>query len=394
MVRVAVLGAGPTGLEAALAAHDRAWDVAVYEQAGEVAGYVREWAHVRMFTPWAMNVSARIQQELDVPGAGCPTGGEFAAFLDRAAGLLPAGTVHLSTRVRALARDGLLKSDEIGTSVRASRPFRLLLAGAEGSERIDTADVVVDCTGTYGNPNPTGNGGIPALGEDSVDVLRQIPAVDASWRARRVLLVGAGNSAQTAARDLVAAGAQLTWVVRGAQPHWGAVAQDPLPARAALVASSHSIQRSGRVIQGVVVDSLQNSGSEVVVTLRGPQGTRTVTVDRVLSLTGSAPDAALYRQLQVHECYATEGPIALAATLLDSAGTDCLAQTSAGVDVLRNPEPRFFVLGAKSYGRNNSFLLRVGWEQVSEVFAALDADLSAFVATESQVPRAHAEAAS
>jgi hypothetical protein len=34
----------------------------------------------------------------------------------------------------------------------------------------------------------------------------------------------------------------------------------------------------------------------------------------------------------------------------------------------------FFILGSKSYGRNNSFLLRVGWDQVTEVFAALPAD--------------------
>jgi hypothetical protein len=33
------------------------------------------------------------------------------------------------------------------------------------------------------------------------------------------------------------------------------------------------------------------------------------------------------------------------------------------------------VLGIKSYGRNSTFLLRVGWEQVQEVFTALDAEL-------------------
>jgi hypothetical protein len=32
-----------------------------------------------------------------------------------------------------------------------------------------------------------------------------------------------------------------------------------------------------------------------------------------------------------------------------------------------------FILGAKSYGRNATFLMRVGWEQVTEVFALLSA---------------------
>jgi hypothetical protein len=38
---------------------------------------------------------------------------------------------------------------------------------------------------------------------------------------------------------------------------------------------------------------------------------------------------------------------------------------------LRTPEPGFFILGAKSYGRNSGFLLRAGWRQVDDVFASL-----------------------
>ena len=44
---------------------------------------------------------------------------------------------------------------------------------------------------------------------------------------------------------------------------------------------------------------------------------------------------------------------------------------SHGAETLANPEPGFFVLGAKSYGRNPTFLMRVGWEQVEEVFGLL-----------------------
>jgi hypothetical protein len=69
----------------------------------------------------------------------------------------------------------------------------------------------------------------------------------------------------------------------------------------------------------------------------------------------------------------------LSAALLGAAAGDCLQQESHGVDVLRNPEPNFFILGAKSYGRNNQFLMRVGWSQVDEVFEALSADATACV---------------
>ena len=112
----------------------------------------------------------------------------------------------------------------------------------------------------------------------------------------------------------------------------------------------------------------------------------TVVVERVLSLVGSVGDAALYRELQVHECYATSAPMNLSAALLGAAGGDCLVQESHGVDVLRSPEPDFFVLGSKSYGRNNQFLLRVGWEQVAEVVDALVAEHAADRAGSEAVP--------
>ena len=104
-------------------------------------------------------------------------------------------------------------------------------------------------------------------------------------------------------------------------------------------------------------------------------------MDRIVGLTGCLGDTGLYRQLQVHECYATAAPMNLSAALLGAAGgaggQDCLAQESHGVDVLRSPEPNFFVLGMKSYGRNSAFLLRVGYEQVDEVTGAYAAAPSA-----------------
>jgi hypothetical protein len=147
------------------------------------------------------------------------------------------------------------------------------------------------------------------------------------------------------------------------------------------VAASARVAAGGvpgaQVLTGVVVDALSERDGDVVAVLRDRRGgTHEVAADLVVSATGSVGDAGLYRQLQVHECWATEGPIALASTLLGQAGGDCLAQPAAGVDVLRNPEPRFFVLGSKSYGRTPTFLLRVGWEQVDEVVGALDAELA------------------
>jgi thioredoxin reductase len=381
MVRIAVLGAGPTGVEAALAAHEQGWDVTLYERGPQVASSVRAWGHVRLFTPWSMSVSPRAAAAVGLPaGDGCPTGHELAQHLEQVAALLP--DVRLSTTVERVAREGLLKSEQIGSDERGRRPFRLLVSGPDGQERLEAADVVLDCTGTYDNPNPTGAGGIPAPGERAAGdrIVRNLPVVDASWADREVLLVGAGNSAQTVARDLADVGARFTWAVRRTDPTWGAVADDPLLDRAALVDSSRRIAAGdvpgAELVTGVSVEAFRRAGDRVAVTLGAPDGaTREVVVDVVVSMTGAVGDSELFRQLQVHQCYATEGPMALAATLLGSEGGDCLAQVSAGVDALRNPEPRFFVLGSKSYGRNNTFLLRVGWDQVAEVVEALRAEL-------------------
>jgi len=61
----------------------------------------------------------------------------------------------------------------------------------------------------------------------------------------------------------------------------------------------------------------------------------------------------------------------LAASLVGKGSDDCLKLSSCGPETLRNPEPNFYILGAKSYGRNSHFLLRAGFEQVREVFTLI-----------------------
>ncbi len=388
--RVAVLGAGPIGLEAALAAGNRGWPTVVYESAAGVAGNVRHWAHVSLFTPWDMNVSPRMRATLGSTapdGRALPTGGDLIRHVyEPLAALAPvAHTLRLGWGVLAVGREGLLKHERIGHPERARRPFRLLVRDPQGGEHVHHADVVLDCTGTYGHPNALGDAGIPAPGEQasSAHITRHLPDLVAearAWAGRTVLLSGAGHSAQTAAVALAELAAhapdtRVIWAVRAGQPDWYGVSDDPLPARARLTRRSRELAAGSsgavQVRLGHVTDSLAPAGERVEVTLRNGRPERLL-VDRILALNGGVGDHSIYRQLQVHECYATSGPIKLAATLLGESGGDCLAQTGHGPDVLTNPEPGFFVLGAKSYGRNSRFLLRIGWGQVDEVFGLLD----------------------
>ncbi len=399
---VAILGAGPIGIEAALALAERGLPFTLYEAADRVAAHLRSWGHVRLFSPWSLDVSPRMRHWLEKGGveapAGddCPTGDELAALVfEPLAAMEPlASSLALGTRVLAVGRQGLLKHEEIGTGARAERPFRLLCADREGRERVATADVVLDCTGSYGRPNPVGDGGIPAPGERSLDgaIAHRIPDLAteaAEWRGRTVLLVGAGHSAQTAVVELAElagrgsaetagekTGTRVIWALRSERPSWPIDPEDPLPERARLTRRARALAEGAspavEAIFGVVVEGLERDGGRVRVTLRATDGARRrVTVDRVLALTGSVGDHLLYRELQVHECYATSGPMKLAAALLGESSADCLAQKSHGPETLVNPEPGFYILGAKSYGRNNTFLMRTGWQQVDEVVGGL-----------------------
>jgi len=391
---LAILGAGPTGLDAALAAAEASLPFSVYEAADHVAAYLRQWGHVRLFSPWNMNVSPRIQRalaSLGTPapqGSGCPTGHELTDRIFQPLAGSPgiAPHLHLGTRVEAVGRQGLLKNQAIGDPVRKQHRFRLLVRNRGGELRTALADVVLDCTGTYGQPNPTGDGGIPAPGEELFDhrIVRTIPDFAANpgpWAGNRILLVGAGHSAQTAVTGLAALaedhpGTSVVWAMRRDQAEWPLADSDPLPGRAQLIQCAQTLARGAsdhvRCQTGVVVDSIAEKNGRMSVTLRHHNGhLQTEDVDRILSLTGFSGDHLLYRQLQVHECWATSGPMKLAASLLAESSADCLDQTSHGPETLVNPEPDFFILGSKSYGRNSTFLMRVGWQQVDDVFTLL-----------------------
>jgi hypothetical protein len=246
------------------------------------------------------------------------------------------------------------------------------------------ADVVLDCSGTYGNPNWMGNGNIPALGEREHHnrVGYQLKDITGAARERyegkHVLLIGSGHSAATALDDLTQLrGTSVVWVTRtDKKSPLAVVPNDPLPERARLSTKANQLASgSNPAVEyrpSTEVESIASRGNGFEVTLR-TNGTReAVLVDQILAHVGFSPDNRIYRELHVHECYASLGPMKLSAALLAETSTDCLAQTSKGADVLTNPEPGFFILGSKSYGKNSNFLIRIGIQQVQDVYRLID----------------------
>jgi hypothetical protein len=402
---VLVVGAGPVGLEAALAAAEAGLDFALVEAEDRAGANVRSWGHVRMFSSWELNVSARMRAALarggiEAPeGDECPTGEELATrLLDPLARLPAVATrLRLGHRVVAIGKTGLHKAAEIGTPRRAAQSFRALVETPAG-EAVWHARTVLDCSGNYELPLWLGDAGVPAPGERALGtrIVRRLPdfaADPARWFGRTVLLAGSGHSAQTAAAALAAladhavaegrSAPRVIWALRRAHPQvldHVFPAGDPLPERGALharaIALIEGLHPAVEARLGVTVESLAETpepSCRVLVRLRrgDSDGLEEIAVDEVLSLVGTTGDRALHAELHVHECYATCGPIKLAAKLLGEGSADCLAQASGDGEELVNPEPGFFLLGSKSYGRTSAFLMRAGYEQVASVMPRL-----------------------
>ena len=394
MASILVVGAGPVGLDFALKATATGHRVTVVESGFDVGASVRSWGHVTLFSPWEMNTSAAGRALVEGTGrvlpdaASFPTGNDLvAAYLEPIREALAESVeFHFGTDVVAIGRGRILKNSHIGDGVRGGSEFRVLVESDAGEELLE-ADIVVDASGVLDTPNFLGTGGIPALGEADVDdaITRVIPnfeEVAEEFAGDRVLVVGGGTSAATSLRGLLplceSRGTKVLWVTMGEGDPYSRIAEDPLPQRDALFALGNEIAAGSTPIQhraGLTVRRLSSRSDErITVELEDANGGRSLeVVDRILSHVGYRPNAAIYEELQVHQCYASQAPMKLAATLLAAGGGgDCLAQVSPGAETLKNPEPGFFIIGAKSYGRDSAFLLRIGYEQVDSVVSLIE----------------------
>lgn len=390
--RLAVLGAGPIGLEAALYARRWGHPVTVYER-GRVGEYVQRWGHVRLFTPFGMNhtplgrmaiLAEHPQHEFPADG-DCITGREHcAAYLEPLAKTSELHTcLRSETQVLYVGRRGFLKDDDPDGARRGKQPFRILLRDKNQRESVEEADIVLDCTGTYGQHRWLGDGGIPAVGEIPAEQ-HIVYALDEALGERRrlyagknIAVVGSGYSAATTVCSLATLAEQhpdtwIIWLARGSstQPI-RRITGDSLRERDRLAVRANTLAtRADANVEfhpQTTVEVIEFFGPDKGFKISGRCGgsRRTWEVDRIIANVGYSPDSRLYRELQIHESYTTFGPHKIAASL---AGQATSKPTS---DRLRNPEPNFYILGAKSYGRNSNFLLRDGFEQVRDVFALI-----------------------
>ena len=92
--------------------------------------------------------------------------------------------------------------------------------------------------------------------------------------------------------------------------------------------------------------------------------------------TGQRPDLSLTRELRLELDPWLESVRALG-PLIDPNEHSCGSVPPHGHHELSHPEPGFYTVGIKSYGRAPTFLLLTGYEQVRSVVAAIAGDLKA-----------------
>lgn len=375
--KIVIIGAGPVGLEAALYARFLGYDVVLFER-GRIGEHWLRWGHARLFSPFAVNrsplavaaIAAHDEAWLPPADDALLTNREFVAhYLEPLAQTdLLSDSLRLGHEVLAIGREGFLKGDSPGSDDRGAFDFRVLVRDASGREFIEPADVVIDASGVCGQPNWLGSSGIPAVGEQALcgsieyglaDVLG---AQRERYAARHTLVIGSGYSAAmnvVALAELAkeAANTRVTWLTRRERPAglpgpMRVITDDPLPARSDLAHAANRCcaDNTSGVVHWPLTDVeaiTKGEGETFQVELSG-EHEGTYAFDRILANVGYRPDRKIHEELHVPERTDYSQPPAI---LL--------------------PEANFYLLGSKSYGRDSSFTLAAGHQQIVDLFAII-----------------------
>ena len=273
---VVIVGAGPAGLAAAIAAQARGLKYAVVEKGALVNSLLHYPTDMVFFTtPELMEIG-------DLP---------FVSPHEK-----PTRQESLRYYRRVTDRFGLdiaLGEPVVGLSRQASGAFVVTSRPAGGDLRERHARFVVLASGAYDIPNRLG---VP--GEDLPHVSHYHREAHAHYRSR-VVIVGGKNSAAEAALELYRAGAQVLIVHRG-------------PALGESIKYWVKPDIENRIKEGTIRARFNTRVLEITpadVVVDGPDGMVREPADGVLLLTGYRSDPALLRAVGAHLDEATGAPV-------------------------------------------------------------------------------------
>jgi NADPH-dependent 2,4-dienoyl-CoA reductase/sulfur reductase-like enzyme len=264
VVDIVVIGAGPAGLSAALAASSR------YREAGRAARVLmiddnpgcggQVWRHGPGFAPdAALHELHELLEEL----------GRRAVIMLQ------------STRVVALPAPGLLLAEEGSGVAHLVRYGRLILATGARERLLPFAGWTL--------PGVTGAGGLQALIKSGVPV-----------RGERVVIAGTGPLLFAAAATARKAGAQIVAIVEGAPARSVARFLVGLAARPSKLAQAIRLRLALRrtpYLTGSMVLAAHGTERVDAVTILTPHGERTLACERVACGYGLLPELTLARAL-------------------------------------------------------------------------------------------------
>ncbi|OEU86625.1 flavoprotein [Streptomyces abyssalis] len=398
-----VIGAGPVGLAAAAHLVARDQNPLVLEAGPSAGTAVREWSHVRLFSPWAEVVDPAAEKLLAPTGWVRPDGTAYPSGADWTELYLQPLADALGDRVRYGCRvTGVSRSgrDRVVDAGREEQPFTVHLLTAEGVEERVTARAVIDASGTWSTPSPLGADGLPALGERAaadriayrVPDLKN-PAVRDRYAGRRTAVIGSGTSAFTALAGLADLakqhpGTRTSWVLRRgvSESTFGGGEADELPARGALGLRAKATVDDGyaETVTGFRTSTVDR-GADGRLVLVAEDGRRLEPVDEVIVLTGLRPDLSFLDEVRLGLDERLQAPVQLA-PLIDPNVHSCGTVYPHGEKELAHPEPHLYLAGMKSYGRARTFLAMTGYEQVRSIAAALAGDQEAAERVELTLP--------
>lgn len=393
---VAIIGAGPVGLAAAAHLVQRGLTPVVFERGPAVGHALRAWSHVRVFSPWRYNLDSSAQALLEQAGwrtpnpEALPTGGEIVRRYLEPLAAHPAIAPHLrfEAEVIAIGREGL---DKATTRGREAAPFIIHWRDAQAQPRTTRVRAVIDASGTWFSPNPMGTDGGPVPGEAEASdrIAYGIPDVEGELRAKyagaHVLVVGAGHSAINAVLDLLrlqatAPATRVSWALRRNRLDKlaGGGLNDQLPARGALGLAARRAIDEGRLrlLAPFAAERIGRTPDGLRITAQLAGQPVEIDVDQVIVATGFRPQIEMLREIRVALDPILEAPPALA-PLIDPNVHSCGTVPPHGAAELAHPEPGFYLVGSKSYGRAPTFLMATGYEQVRSVVAEIAGDHAA-----------------
>ncbi|HEX5728390.1 MAG TPA: NAD(P)-binding domain-containing protein [Microbacterium sp.] len=401
---VAIIGAGPIGLAAAANLVERGIPFEIYEAGDTVADSIRQWGHIRLFSPWKHLVDPASGRLLETAGwqhptdSALPTGAELVDEYLTPLASLPQIAEHTRTGVEVIAvsREGM---DRTRTAGRAATPFLLRVRDPEGAQTEISARAVIDASGTFRTPNSLASSGLDPLGLDEVADLITHALPDVLGRDRRLFagkhttVVGAGHSAANTLLSLAALasdepGTRITWAIRNRSAiRVSSSPDDDLAARAKLGGRVDELVAAGviDVVDRFEIVRLSRRDDRIrIVASRSGELTEYDT-DVIVNATGFRPNLAMLREIRLELDDVVEAPRRLA-PLIDPNVHSCGTVAPHGFAELEQPEDGFFLAGMKSYGRAPTFLLATGYEQVRSIVAWLGGDAASAAQVQLTLP--------